>query len=483
MSKLEKPFLYFWILFAALFTCLSVRAQALDVRVKVEAGTVYVSGTSSPEIKAGNIYFTREYAGHSIPGERILGLSLANGAGAAVGHRVLMPGEYLSNGDFKSFSYSIKPGIPANSATAHISWLGPDSGMLMFEDLLPRFAAGSGPAAATVTLDLPEGWKAGGVSGKAFETSDVSKTVLFIGKDLRELRGDNAPALVISGKWLFTDARAAEMAADIYQKYTKLFGQAPRGRTSIVFSEFPNTARPGAWEAETRGSTVVILSDDMPMEERSLQKLHEQLRHEIFHLWLPNNVNLSGSYDWFYEGFALYQALKTGVDVNRIRFDDMLDTLSRAYDIDKFDPNRLSLIEASNKRWAGGNTQVYARGMLVAFLCDILMLRHSKGKASVSDIFRQLQENHNLSKPRTDGNAAILKIMEAYPYLQPVIARYINGAETIDWRAGIDAAGLISEETGSNIRLKVKEEPDGRQKEILDKLGYNNWRKLTRNKK
>ena len=42
---------------------------------------------------------------------------------------------------------------------------------------------------------------------------------------------------------------------------------------------------------------------------------------------IPNDVNLSGNYDWFYEGFALYQSLKLAVGLNRIRFEDFLDTL------------------------------------------------------------------------------------------------------------------------------------------------------------
>src|SRR5207245_2243287 len=115
--------------------------------------------------------------------------------------------------------------------------------------------------------------------------------------------------------------------------------------------KFPRTSGPGSWEADTRGSSVTIISSDTPFKSQSLQQLHEQLRHEIFHLWIPNGVNLSGNYDWFYEGFALYQALKSGITMNRIRFEDFLDTISRAYNIDNAAEHKLSLVEASRNRW------------------------------------------------------------------------------------------------------------------------------------
>ena len=57
---------------------------------------------------------------------------------------------------------------------------------------------------------------------------------------------------------------------------------------------------------------------------------------------------------------------------NRIRFDDFLDTLSRALTTDRLHSNGLSLIDASKNRFGGANTTVYARGMVVAFLCQKL---------------------------------------------------------------------------------------------------------------
>jgi len=170
--------------------------------------------------------------------------------------------------------------------------------------------------------------------------------------------------------------------------------------------------------------------------------------------------------------------LKGGVMMNRIRFDDFLDTLSRAYTIDSFQNPRMSLIEASQKRWSGGNTTVYARGMITAFLCDLALLKDSKGKTDVNSILKGVFGRYRGQKPRaSDANDAVLSLMSENPALTPIIQKYIKGIEAIDWAADLAAAGIQSEERNSVTTLKVIEKPDGRQRALLDKLGYNNWRK------
>ncbi|MGQ0543343.1 MAG: hypothetical protein ACT4O9_16095, partial [Blastocatellia bacterium] len=235
-------------------------------------------------------------------------------------------------------------------------------------------------------------------------------------------------------------------------------------------------ASPGNWEAETRGSNVTIISSDMPFKSQSLQRLHEQLRHELFHLWIPNGVNLSGNYDWFYEGFALYTSLKIGVLTGRIRFEDFLDTLLRAHTIDNFQTSRTSLIDLSGSRLSGANTTVYARGMLVAFLCDIEILKRSRGKLDVWTTVSTIYEKHRLPAQSTDGNEAVIALIG----LPDITNRYVKGAEKIDWRTNLKDAGIESDENAGRTELKVTAKPNGRQKDLLEKLGYNAWRKLKR---
>jgi predicted metalloprotease with PDZ domain len=261
-----------------------------------------------------------------------------------------------------------------------------------------------------------------------------------------------------------------------------VFGSDNSNAVFINIFRFPQATPIGQWEAETRGRNITIASSDMPFKSQSLQRLHEQLRHEIFHLWLPNGVNLNGQYDWFYEGFALYRSLKLGVAVNRIRFEDFLDTLARVYDIDRLSAQKTSLIDASKNRWVGANTRVYARGMLVAFLCDVATLDSSKGKRSIDTLLSELYQKHRTPSATTDANAAILTLMKSRKELVPIVERYVAGSEPLDWTALLQKAGIDATTRDQLTRLATVAKPSGRQKDLLDKLGYNSWRKLGNSK-
>ena len=217
----------------------------------------------------------------------------------------------------------------------------------------------------------------------------------------------------------------------------------------------------------------------MPFRSQSAQRLHEQLRHELFHLWLPNHLALTGNYDWFYEGFTVYYALRTGLGMNRIRFEDFLDTLAQAYNFDNLQNRKTSLVEASKNRWNVENNPVYARGMLAAFLSDVAILNKSKGRRSISIIFRDVYQKHRRPNEPADGNQAILKILNAYSELNSIVEKYIAGADEINWKTDLDAIGIeaVAEEN-QIVRLTVKAKLNGRQKDLLNKLGYNNWRKV-----
>src|SRR5690606_11773598 len=230
--------------------------------------------------------------------------------------------EYLAERDIAAWRYSkdISP-RKERYAAAHISWRNSDLAVLMTADLLPQ-TTGS----VEVTLELPDGWTAAanGKSGDKFTINEAEKGVIVAGKDLKAFdisseKGDRV-TLVTKGEWRFTDAEAAEMTAEIFGRYAELFGAVPDKPVQIFVVPFAAKTPLGEWQAETRGNTITIVSSDMAFATQSVQRLHEQLRHERFHIWLPNMVNFTGSYDWFYEGFALYGSLRLGLAVNRISF-------------------------------------------------------------------------------------------------------------------------------------------------------------------
>jgi hypothetical protein len=432
-----------------------------------------------------NLSFLRSIGGVSGLSARISNLEIRNGS-KTVTHKRLADGEYISDRDFDNFSYEVdlSPVKPRGSS-AHVSWFGKNVGILMGADLLPQLPEGklflkfsNSPGGSEIFSF--EKQRADG----RFELDDPGNAVFYIGPGWRRgkiFRHAESAHSILSDQWQFTDGEATSMIADILTEYQKLFGEVePPPNVQIAVTKFPVSSDLGAWEAETRGRSITIISSDMPFRTQSLQRLHEQLRHEIFHLWIPNRVNLSGNYDWFYEGFALYESLKLAVRLNRIRFEDLLDTLSRAHTIDSAQTaQRTSLIQMSSNRFSGANTQVYARGMLVAFLCDLALLEQSKGKRSVEDLLRELFIKHRKPAAAVDGNTAVLGLLKSNPSVIPIVEKYIEGTGTLEWSSQLGVAGIEDSDAGLLTNLRVKEKLNGRQKALLDKLGYNNWRKLS----
>lgn len=466
-------------------------SQDIEATVKViSASTARVEGrflNKSLNQSNRNWAFLRSITGAENLGARISEFSLTDEQGRIVSFKKLIDGEYLADGEANSFQYQInlKP-LPNAATLAHVSWLKDEQGILMLDDLLPQFFGDKQPISAKVKLDLPSEWKI--ISSEKISNDNIflvkriEKAVFAVGKNWRGQEISNLN-LVISGEWQFTDAEAAKVAGEIFDEYLKLFGEIPAEKAQIFLHRFPKDAKFGRWEAETRGTNLMIASSAMPFKTLSLQRLHEQLRHELFHLWIPNNLALRGNYDWFYEGFTVYQALRLGIAKNQIRFEDFLDTLAQAYNLDNFQSQKVSLIESSKNRWSGASSQVYARGMLVAFLCDLAILKQSRGKRSINDIFREIYQKHRVPNESADGNAVILKTLNNYSELNLIIANYVQGTENINWKTDLESVGIEEEGEKSSIKLNVKTKLSGKQKDLLDKLGYNNWRKISEKSK
>lgn len=482
MSKVRlQSYFRLLILLAGLQIFTEARAQAVDVEITVDRAerAAKVLGRFRDgfrPLNPRNLAFKREVAGFAGLAERVRDAELKSATGGPVTAKRLMAGEYVSESDFAAWSYSVDLAPAQNRiAAAHASWLGEGRGILMLDDLLPIFSTRDHPISGRITLKLPDGWAAfsvaNGNTSMTFNASDITQSVIFIGNGLRNRDVEAATGklnLILSGEWQFSDDDAAGMAREIFDEYSKMLGKLPVGSYQIGLMKFPGQEAPGAWQAETRGRTVTVISSDMPFKTQSQQRLHEQLRHEIFHLWFPNSVNLNGDYAWFYEGFALYQSLKLGVQLNRIRFDDFLDTLGRAYTIDANARPRRALTDKDIDP-----TVRYARGMLIALLVDLELLVNSKGKLDVTHKLRSLFERYGSTNKSADANYAITGIIGLYD----ITENYAFGVEPIMWAENLARIGIESRQNGRATTLSVVAKPTGRQKEILDRLGYNNWRK------
>lgn len=495
MSTMEKRFSRAAVVCIVILLCvLFSSAQDLEIKIKVAPqspdsvqveGRFLNDGAFKPD---KHLSFAQSGAGAGNFGDRISDLNFFGLGNERISYKKLAPGEYLADAPPKAWRYSVDVGLPKNiMATARVSGIRNEQGILMPADLLPQFVTEKKRSvSARINFELPEGWKILSNEKKTgeslFEVSSIEKAIFFVGKSWRESEISNSRIslkIVISGEWQFSDAEVSEMAGAVFGEYQKLLGEIAVEKAMISLIRLPKEIKNGRWEAETRGANVTIVSSDMPFKTLSLQRLHEQLRHELFHLWIPNSLALSGNYDWFYEGFTVYQALRAGVETNQIRFEDFLATLSEAYNFDRLQSRTTALIEDSKNRWIGANSPVYARGMLVGFLCDIALLNKSKGKNSITKIFQEIYQKYRLPNSFDEGNAAILRVLENYAELRPIIEKYIRGAEKINWQADLETVGIKAEELNFGVKLRVETKPKGRQKDLLNWLGYNNWRKIS----
>jgi predicted metalloprotease with PDZ domain len=282
-------------------------------------------------------------------------------------------------------------------------------------------------------------------------------------------------AYVTAGEWAFSDEEAADLASSLLKEHAETFGGAAQNRVMLILAPFPRSANADRWSAETRGGTVTLLTGKSPSKTAALSQLSFPLAHELFHLWIPNGLVLDGNYDWFYEGFTLYQALRATVRLNLLTFQDYLNAMGRAFDAYKSaqGSEEFSLLAASERRWTLSPALVYNKGMLAAFLYDLSLRQKTKGKRSLDDVYRELFRLSNASQARRDGNVAALAALNNAGEMRDVTARYIESTSAIDLPAAIAPFGLRVETGGVRTRISVADSLSGAQRDLLRKFGYN----------
>ena len=461
-------------------------AQTLNAHVHIaslSAPRVKVEGEFIPGTKVWA--FRNTYAGVLGIGERVENLSLRDASGQSLVVRKTAPGEYEANGMATSFSYEVKLEAPAQTTNAaYISWLNNERGFLMLGDLLPLVRdEKSGPHPVTIRFTLPQGWSVFSNEARAsateFAVKDQGSARFFVGRDLRERRVGAASmnfALITSGEWAFTDEEVAEAAGNILKEHARTMGGPPgHSRMTLMLSPYPREMGAGRWSAETRGGSVILLSGRQPSKVTALALLSTPLTHELFHLWVPNGLSLDGNYDWFYEGFTLYQAMRAGMRLGMLSFQDYLQAMGRANDIylSSSERDRWSLIEASERRWTGATSLVYNKGMLIAFLYDLYLRERSGGKRSLDNVYRELFRLYGRTGIRRDGNNAILSVLGGEREFSDFVRRYIESAAAIDLKSALPVYGLQVMPGGVRTHVQVTDSLNRRQRDLLGQLGYN----------
>jgi hypothetical protein len=355
--------------------------------------------------------------------------------GADLGAKKIATGEFRATASAASIDYVVKLTPPGAADVARVSWIAGQSGFLMLGDLLPQQMTD-----VVVALTVPSGWTAQSAIEPDtlgnYHVAQPEKAIFFVGRALRsESKNVDGVGIesVLSGAWPFKDAVVLKAATKVLEKYLALTAFKLKTKAAVMIAPLPVTTGSVKWRAETRGSTVVLLMDPHAAITNWSGQLGIIFTHELLHLWLPNSLRLEGDYDWFFEGFTLYTALQTALDLKFINFDEYVATLGRVYDSYLSRPDELSLIDASEPRWTSGNAVVYDKGMLVAFLYDLAMRRDSGGKIRLGSLYRKLFAQ-GPAEP-ANGNEVIIRLLSSTPAGADLAKNYIEGQKELDLKS------------------------------------------------
>lgn len=461
-----------------------VNAQTLQARIRVISVAPATIRIDAEFPNATDVLsFRNTYGGVLGLGERIETVEAFKPNGEGIQVRKLAPGEFQSAEKSTRFRYEVNVAEPERPAQmSHVSWLNRDHGLLMLADLLPQSTKDSASfSAALIDVDAPTGWTVAANSkkeGSRFSTDDPETAVFLVGPSVHEKRqevGATNLSIITSGKWPFSDNAARKLAGEIIEEYSRVTRFDLKSNAVLMLIPYPGEVGPESWSAETRGNDVVLLLGRKASRKRVLAKLGIVLSHELFHLWVPNSLKLIGDYDWFFEGFTLYEALRMDLRLGLISFNDYLATIARVYDsyLSSADHARLSLIEASERRWTTSSSLVYDQGMLVAFLYDLSLRTLTDCRASLDDVYSELFRSSTTGQG--NANETIIKVLTEREALGSFARDYIESAGKIDPDSVVSAYGIHVQRGpfGANAtKLMVRRDVSSEQRKRLGCIGF-----------
>ncbi|HKP46057.1 MAG TPA: hypothetical protein VJT50_05605, partial [Pyrinomonadaceae bacterium] len=358
-------------------------AQTLKVQISVtpQPAAVEVHAEFPEAIKV--VSFANAYANVFGLAERIKNVNADSRTGPAF--RKLATGEFESASPVKSIWYQVdlSKAVAANQES-HVSSLNTERGVLMLADLLPRSLKESGAyAAVSVKLSLPTNWEsmtnATRVDRDTFFSRDPMNAVFVASPKLKVNSTTAGPLLFsvgLSGDWPVSEKDILKVGKRILDQYAKLTRFQLAENPTLIIVPYSGSAGAEHWTAETRGNSIVLFIGNRGNKDNIKSRIAFVLAHELFHLWVPNSLNLAGDYDWFFEGFTVYQALRTDLRLKLISLRSYLDTIASVYDAYRGSPgnDEVSLTSASGQRWTGASSAlIYNKATLVAFLYDLAL--------------------------------------------------------------------------------------------------------------
>jgi hypothetical protein len=452
----------------------SVSAQLKRAKVELRFSQPdLVQITVTPPQPLQNWTFQNSYGSALGLGDRVL--SVRDRDNGSVSIKRVAAGVFKADRVVATAVYDVKVSPGRASDLAHVSWVTKDGGILMPGDLLPIEVTQQG--ALDITFQLPSGWEVQPMMSlsapSTYLIEDPTNAILTIGPSLKSsyktVKGTRLD-VVVSGDWNFSTEHAAESAKEIFKEYLELIRYKPATRSIVIIAPMPSLKGAETWQAETRGSTLLLLIDRNAGYKNWIGQLEVIFTHELLHLWVPNALKLKGDYDWFFEGFTLYQALLTAVRMKAITFEEYLNTLSRVYDSYRSQTDNLSLIEASEQRWTGASSAVYDKGMLVAFLYDLETRHATNGKSGLPDRYAELFANY--AGKTVNANEAIMALLATSPEAENLLKSYVGNRQKLELAQALKRFGFIVQSDGITTNLSIVSNPSQDQVRLLKSLGY-----------
>lgn len=473
--------------FALIFLSFVASAEAQTCQVTIASPDanfasvkVVLDKKDFPEQRA--FTFEDSYAGVKDLASRVRDLKTFGADGGEVGNRREAAGTVFTDAPVTLIEYEVDLTPQADTTLgAHVSWFNDGKGLLMAGDLLPTFAERKDQI--LIKFDLPEGFDVSSVLDPGrdgrYRTSMPENAVFFVSRQPRKQvfeAGGMKILLVIEGDWQYEDGKVKRFAQEIVSHYRDLFGDVPFANVAIFLVRSPDAKLRDRWRAEARGNSVAIVSSPSLYRNLGEQMIHEQLRHELLHLWIPNGINLTGDYSWFYEGFVFYRALIAGVKLRQITFRDVLGSLADSESRALRDRNWKPLASGPDLRFRARFAPQYARGIVTAFAADVAMIESSNGGRDLDDLLRKVfRDARKLDSP-VDGNQFVAVEMSMFRGLSGIVTKTVNGTFAPDLNGAFNKAGLTRVAGGG---LKVRDRSSRNSKAgraILKRLGYNERR-------
>ena len=473
LRKLRRPsFAVFGLLLWSVASC----AQASSARIEViSLQPPRVQVALQFESPRSDWSFSDSYGSVRGLAGRVANLRALNLKNEIVDVDQVAPGVYRSRNPANQLTYEVSIDEPPKyTDRSHVSWLNREQGLLMLADVLPDLDVEM-MKPLLVSLKLPANWKA--VSGSAeiagtYSVPVPNKAVFLISTSLRTLPkkiNGREFRVALSGVWPFKDDEARKSAAKVLQEYLRMNRHAfPQ---NAVLMLIPADSGSRTWTAETRGNSVVLLLSPKETREQLLARLAIILTHEMLHLWVPNSLSLKGDYDWFFEGFTLYQALLSSLSLKLIDFDEYLRTLNRVYDSYRAAEDRSgwSLLELSERRWTSSSAVLYDKGMLVALLYDLSLREATDSSLGLSSVYPKLPYS---TPTLDDGNEVIIGLLDRSATMSNFSRTYVRERHSLKLESLLPRFGINVERLGGQTRLVVSDRLTSSQLRVLKSLGY-----------